>query len=107
MLWCLVGAGDGYEHMVVMETIGVTLLITMICVLVMVFWMAVHANKYFDTSNEQYVQMTFGGANPLNAIFSSELLSDEGLRWRSLIGKVVAVIWVMFVVVVVIESFLM
>lgn len=90
--------------MLIMETLGVTLLASMVSVLAMLLWMAAHSKKYFDKSNERYYKVTMGNANPLNAIFSQDLLSEDGLRWRALIGKVLAVIWVAFVVAVIIES---
>lgn len=92
--------------MLVMETLGVTLLASMVSALAMLLWMAARSNKYFDKNNERYYKITMGGGNPLNAVFSRDLLSEDGLRWRALIGKVLAVIWVAFVVVVIIESLL-
>ncbi|GEM_PF-6613659 len=90
--------------MLIMETLGVTLLASMISALAMLLWMAAHSKKYFDKSNERYYKVTMGGGNPLNAIFYRDLLSEDGLRWRALIGRVVGIIWVAFVVAVIIES---
>jgi hypothetical protein len=92
------------KNMLIMETLGVTLLTSMMSALAMLFWMAAHSDKFFDKNNERYYKITMGGINPLNAIFSRDLLSEDGLRWRALIGKVLTVIWVAFVVAVIIES---
>lgn len=101
---CRADVGERPRNMLIMETLGVTLLASMISALVMLLWMAAHSKKYFDKSNERYSKITMGGGNPLNAIFFRDLLSEDGLRWRALIGKVLAVIWVAFVLTVIIES---
>ena len=84
--------------MLVAEIFGATLLLSMIVALSMLAWMCMHTGKYFNKNNTRYSEVTFGGSNPLNALFYSDLLSDDGIRFRTAIWKVLALIFTLFIV---------
>lgn len=88
--------------MLILETLGVTFFVSMTAMLLMLLWMAVNSKTYFEKTNERYDRVTMG--NPLNGIFFRDLLTDAGLRWRVLIGKVQIAIWIVFAVIASIES---
>lgn len=73
-------------------------------VFAMLIWMALHTDRYFDKKKDRYYKITFGNGNPLNAVFFRDLLSEAGLQWRAMIGKVLTIVWILFVVVIIVES---
>ena len=64
----------------------------------------IFSSRYFDKQHPDYERLSMG--NQLNAVFFSRLLMDEGMRQRTTVGRVLGAIWLLFVPVALIVSWL-
>ena len=88
--------------MLILKTLGFTCLFSGTTMIIMFMWLAFNSKAFFDKQSPRYYEVTMG--NPLNAAFDDGLLTERGLRWRALIGKVQIFIWIGFAVVAFVES---
>ena len=79
--------------------VSTTFVLTMFLSFFVAFFVAarfvIFLSRYFDKSHPDYERLSMG--NPLNALFFSRLLTDEGIRQRAMVGKVLGVVWLLFV----------
>jgi len=88
--------------MLILKTLGFAFLVSGATIIIMFMWLAFNSKAFFDMQSPRYYEVTTG--NPLNAAFDDGLLTERGLRWRALIGKVQIFIWSGFAAVAFVES---
>lgn len=69
---------------------------TFACLLVFLTIFIVRGAKYRDLTEPEYSRLTWG--NPLNSLFIERVLTNKGLKFRSLLCKTLLAIWVLVLV---------
>jgi hypothetical protein len=59
-------------------------------------------SRYTERSDPDYERLTIG--NPLNALFIERLLTHDGLVLRGWIGRLLLIIWAVFLIVAIIVT---
>ena len=75
----------------------VAALISFFTIIISLIIMLSRPSVYFDTKNPKYYKVTMM-VNSAGAIFFTSLLTDKGVRQRSLMGKIIAVVWIIFII---------